>query len=121
MATTDVTAETFTDTVENNDIVLMDFWADWCPPCKMFAPIYEAASKTHSDLVFGSVNTEEQPELASEFSISSIPTLMVFRDNILIFQQAGALPEKSLEELIGKVRELDMDMVRAEVAKQSAN
>lgn len=120
MATTTLTNDNFTDTVEKNGTVLVDFWASWCPPCRMFAPIYEAASEKHSDLVFGSVNTEEQQELAAGFGISSIPTLMVFRDNILIFQQAGALPEKSLEDLIGKVRALDMDMVRAEVAKQQA-
>lgn len=120
MATVELTNENFTDTVHKGGTVLVDFWASWCPPCRMFAPIYEAASETHEDLVFGSVNTEEQQELAGRFGISSIPTLMVFRDNILIFQQAGALPEKSLEDLIGKVRALDMDKVRAEVAKQEA-
>lgn len=120
MATTTLTNDNFAETVEGNGTVLVDFWASWCPPCRMFAPIYEAASEKHSDLVFGSVNTEEQQQLAAGFGISSIPTLMVFRDNILIFQQAGALPEKSLEDLIGKVRALDMDKVRAEVAKQQA-
>lgn len=120
MATTELTAENFTSTIKDNGTVLVDFWASWCPPCRMFAPVYEAASEKHDDLVFGSVNTEEQQELAGQFGISSIPTLMVFRDNILIFQQAGALPEKSLEDLIGKVRALDMDKVRAEVAKQEA-
>lgn len=120
MATVELTNDNFTDTVEKSGTVLVDFWASWCPPCRMFAPIYEAASETHGDLVFGSVNTEEQQELAGGFGISSIPTLMVFRENILVFQQAGALPEKSLEDLIGKVRSLDMDKVRAEVAKQDA-
>lgn len=120
MATVELTRENFTDTVQKSGTVLVDFWASWCPPCRMFAPVYEAASETHDDLIFGSVNTEEQQELAGRFGISSIPTLMVFRDNILIFQQAGALPEKSLEDLIGKVRALDMDKVRAEVAKQDA-
>lgn len=120
MATVELTKDNFTDTVEKGGTVLVDFWASWCPPCRMFAPVYEAASETHSDLVFGSVNTEEQQELAAGFGISSIPTLMVFRDNILVFQQAGALPEKSLSDLIGKVRALDMDKVRAAVAEQEA-
>ncbi len=120
MATVTLTAENFGETITDNDTVLVDFWASWCPPCRQFAPVYEAASDKHDDLVFGSVNTEEQQALAAEFGISSIPTLMVFRDNILLFQQAGALPEKSLEDLIGQVRALDMDKVRAEVAKQQA-
>jgi thioredoxin 1 len=120
MATVELTSKNFSETVEKSGTVLVDFWASWCPPCRMFAPVYEAASEKHDDLVFGSVNTEEQQELAGGFGISSIPTLMVFRDNILIFQQAGALPEKSLEDLIGKVRALDMDKVRAEVEKQKA-
>ncbi|MEO7126059.1 MAG: thioredoxin [Nakamurella sp.] len=120
MATVELTNDNFTDTVKKGGTVLVDFWASWCPPCRMFAPVYEASSETHEDLVFGSVNTEEQQELAGGFGISSIPTLMVFRDNILVFQQAGAMPEKSLEDLIGKVRALDMEHVRAEVAKQAA-
>jgi thioredoxin 1 len=120
VATVELTKENFTDTVEQSGTVLVDFWASWYPPCRMFAPVYESASEKHSDLVFGSVNTEEQQELAAGFGISSIPTLMVFRDNILVFQQAGALPEKSLEDLIGKVRALDMDKVRAAVAAQEA-
>jgi thioredoxin 1 len=120
VATVELTKDNFTDTVEKCGTVLVDFWASWCPPCRMFAPVYEAASEKHSDLVVGSVNTEEQQELAAVFGISSIPTLMVFRDNILIFQQAGALPEKSLTDLIGKVRALDMDKVRAAVAAQEA-
>lgn len=120
MATTELTNENFSGTVADNDIVLVDFWASWCPPCRMFAPVYEAASEKHTDIVFGSVNTEEQQELAGGFGISSIPTLMVFRENIMIFQQAGALPEKSLADLIGKVRALDMDKVRESVAAQEA-
>lgn len=120
MATKELTNDNFADTVKSSGTVLVDFWASWCPPCRMFAPVYEAASEKHDDLVFGSVNTEEQQELAAGFGISSIPTLMVFRDNILVFQQAGALPEKSLEDLIGKVRALDMDKVREAVAAQEA-
>ncbi len=116
MATTDLTAATFDDTVTTNDVVLVDFWASWCPPCRMFAPTYEAASEENTDLVFGSVNTEEEPELSARFGITSIPTLMVFRDNVLLFQQAGALPAPALKKLIGQVRALDMDKVRAEIA-----
>lgn len=121
MSTRDLTADTFDTTVGTNDIVLVDFWASWCPPCRMFAPVYEAASEKNADIVFGSVNTEEQPELSARFGITSIPTLMVFRDNILLFQQAGALPAPALEKLIGQVRALDMDQVRAQVAAQSTS
>lgn len=120
MATTELTIDNFADTVSKSGTVLVDFWASWCPPCRMFAPVYEAASEKHEDLVFGSVNTEEQQDLAGGFGITSIPTLMVFRDNILVFQQAGALPASSLEDLIGKVRALDMDKVRAHVAAEEA-
>jgi thioredoxin 1 len=119
VSTRDLTADSFDPTVGTNDIVLVDFWASWCPPCRMFAPVYEAASEKNSDIVFGSVNTEEQPELSARFGITSIPTLMVFRDNILLFQQAGALPAPALDKLIGQVRALDMDKVRAEVAAQT--
>jgi thioredoxin 1 len=119
VSTQDLTATAFDDTVGANDIVLVDFWASWCPPCRMFAPVYEAASEQNTDIVFGSVNTEEEPELSARFGITSIPTLMVFRDNILLFQQAGALPAPALEKLIGQVRALDMDKVRAQVAAQS--
>lgn len=120
MATTTVTAENFNDTVTDNEIVLMDFWASWCPPCKMFAPVYEASSEKHTDIVHGSVNTEEQQALSAQFGITSIPTLMAFRDNILLFQQAGALPASALEDLISQIRALDMDEVRAKVAEQQA-
>lgn len=118
MATTELTLDNFADTVSKGGTVFVDFWASWCGPCRMFAPVYQAASEKHSDVVFGSVNTEEQQELAGGFGITSIPTLMVFRDNILIFQQAGALPAASLEDLIGKVAALDMDKVRAQVAAE---
>lgn len=120
MATTELTNENFSKTVEAHDIVLVDFWASWCPPCRMFAPVYEEASEKHSDIVFGSVNTEEQQQLAGGFGINSIPTLMAFRDNILIYEQAGAMPAKSLEDLIGKIRSLDMDKVREAVAAEKA-
>ena len=120
MATVDITKDTLEDTINNNAIVIIDFWAPWCGPCKSFAPTYEAVSEKHSDIVFGKVNTEDEQELAAGFQIRSIPTLMIFRDQIAIFSQAGMLPESALEEVIGKTRELDMDQVRKEVAEQQA-
>lgn len=116
MPTTEITKDTFNDTINNNNIVLLDWWAEWCGPCRSFAPVFEEASETHADIVFGKVDTETQPELAAMARITSIPTLMAFREGILIFSQAGALPAKSLEELIGKVRELDMEQVHASLA-----
>lgn len=121
MATVDITKETIQDTITNNDIVVIDFWAPWCGPCKSFAPTYEAVSEKHSDVIFGKVNTEDQQELGANFQIRSIPTLMVFREQIAIFSQAGALPESALEEVIAKTKELDMDQVRKDVAEQQAN
>ncbi|HOT97472.1 MAG TPA: thioredoxin [bacterium] len=118
MATTPLTIENFQSTIENNPIVLIDFWAGWCGPCKMFAPTYEAVSAKHSDIVFAKVDTEAQGDLASLFGIQSIPTLAIFRDGILLYREAGAVPEAMLEELIGQVRKLDMDKVRADIAKQ---
>jgi len=118
MATIDLTADTFTDHVEKDDILLVDFWASWCGPCRQFAPVYEAASEKHSDLVFGSVNTEEEQQLAGAFRVTSIPTLMVFREQVLVYAQPGALPPDSLEQLITAVRDLDMDDVRRQVAEQ---
>lgn len=118
MATVELTAENFNETIENNDLVLVDFWAGWCGPCKSFAPVYENASLKHSDVIFGKVNTEEQQTLAAQFQIRSIPTLMIFREQIIIFSQAGALPPAALEEILNKAKALDMNLVREEIAKQ---
>lgn len=118
MATTDLTSATFEQTVLGNDIVLVDFWAAWCGPCRMFAPVFSEASEQHPDLVFGKVDTEAERELAAAARIMSIPTLMVFREGILVYAQPGALPAPALEELIAAVRAADMDAVRAEIAEQ---
>ena len=117
MATTELTAATFEETVLGNDIVLVDFWAAWCGPCRMFSPVYEAASEAHPDLVFGKVDTEAERELAAAAGISSIPTLMVFREGLLLYAQPGAMPGPALGELIAAVRAADMDDVRAELAE----
>jgi thioredoxin len=118
MATVELTTENFNATIENNNLILVDFWAGWCGPCKSFAPVYENASEKHPDVIFGKVNTEEQQMLAAQFQIRSIPTLMIFREQIIIFSQAGALPPAALEEIIGKAKTLDMNLVREEIAKQ---
>jgi thioredoxin 1 len=111
--------DTFESTVADNDIVLVDWWASWCGPCQMFAPVYEAAAAEHIDIVFAKVDTEASPVLAQAAGIMSIPTLMAFRDGILVFSQPGALPPAALEELIAKVRALDMDAVRSELAARA--
>ena len=118
MPTIELTAENFDASVQDNEILFVDFWASWCGPCRAFAPTYEAASAANPDLTFGSVNTEEQHQLSSAAGISSIPTLMVFRDGILVFSQPGALPPAALDQLITAVRDLDMDDVRRQVAAQ---
>jgi thioredoxin len=111
-----LTKDTFNDTVAGHDIVLVDWWASWCGPCRSFAPVYETAAEQHPDIVFGKIDTEAEAELSGAAGIASIPTIMAFRDGILVFRQSGALPGAAVEELITKLRALDMDDVRARVA-----
>ena len=117
MATVEITTDNFKATIEKPGIVLLDFWAEWCGPCRMFAPVFEKASEQHSDVVFGKIDTEAQQELAGAAGIQAIPTLMLFRDGILLFRESGALPPAALEELVSKAKELDMEKVRAEIAE----
>jgi len=113
-----LTKENLESTIENNDTVVIDFWASWCGPCQAFKPIFETASENHDDIVFASVNTEEEAELASMFQVRSIPTLYVYREQVPVFGQPGMLPAEALDELLQKVRDLDMDEVRAKVAEE---
>jgi thioredoxin len=119
MAAIELTQENFQDTINNNAIILIDFWASWCGPCRSFEPVFESAAKANSDMVFAKVNTEEQMELAAHFQVRSIPTLAIFKEQVLVFAQPGALPASALDQLIGQVRELDMDKVRADIAEQN--
>ena len=121
MATVELTKDNFESVVTGNPVVIVDFWAPWCGPCRGFAPVFEKASDAHADVVFAKVNTEEQQELAGSFAIRSIPTLMLFRERIVLFQQAGALPASALEQVLSQAKALDMDEVRREIdARQSA-
>jgi thioredoxin 1 len=121
MSTVALTEATFADTVSNNDIVLVDWWASWCGPCHAFAPVFEAAAAEHDDIVFGKVDTEAESGLAGAAGIMSIPTLMIFREQVLVFSQPGALPAAALEDLITEVRQLDMDQVHHAVAERTAS
>jgi thioredoxin len=118
MATQTITADNFESTIQDHPIVVLDFWATWCGPCRNFAPIFERASEEHAEIVFGKVNTDEEQGLAQSFQIRSIPTLMVFRDQIMLYNNPGALPKTAFDDLLAKVKALDMDHVRAEIARQ---
>jgi len=118
VATIDLTSQTFEETIEKNDIVIVDFWAEWCGPCKSFSPIYEEVSGKYDDIVFGKIDTETEQELAAHFQIRSIPTLMIFREQVVLFSQPGMLNAQQLEEVIGKVKEIDMAKVHEEIAAQ---
>lgn len=119
MATVTLNKDNFESTITDNDTVIVDFWASWCGPCMQFGPVYEAASEEYSDIVFGKVDTEDQQELAQAFNIRSIPTLMVFRDNVLLYNQPGALPKEMFTDLVGQVMDLDMEAVHKQIAEES--
>ena len=118
MAVVDLTKENFVDTITNNDYVIIDFWAPWCGPCKSFAPVYTEVSEKHPNVVFAKVNTEDEQELAAQFNVRSIPTLAIFREQVILYMEAGALPGASLEEIITKAGEIDMDEVRKSIAEE---
>lgn len=120
MATITLTADNFKETISGHDIVIVDFWASWCAPCRSFAPTFEAASEKFPDIAFAKVNTEEEREMSSGFNIRSIPTLMVFREQVILYAEAGALPAAALDQLIEQVRSLDMEKVRADIAAEAA-
>ena len=117
MATVKITKENFNDILENNEIVILDFWASWCAPCRTFSPIFEEASEKHTDVVFGKINTEEEEELSAYFKIRSIPNVMIFRQQIGLFSQPGALPPEALESLLTQIKEVDMDDIRKKIAE----
>jgi len=119
MAVIELTESNFQETIDNNDIVIIDFWAPWCGPCRSFAPIYEKISEKHPDVVFAKLNTEEEQGLATQFNIRSIPTIALFREQIILMMQPGALPESALEDIIKRAQDLDMDDVRKEIAEQA--
>ena len=120
MATVELTQENFNEVVGSDGLILVDFWAEWCGPCKMFGPVFEKSSETHGDITFGKVDTEAQVELAQAFQIRSIPTLMAVRDGVVLYSQAGALPAASLEDLIGQLRAVDMEEVKSQIASHEA-